>query len=346
MTNAPVSAPPDVRGLLNRLLDKGYTQVTDQTMRAVLRNSVSGVMEMRLAQFEAEAKRLAEKGEKFTSDNPVFRALMADFDATLAKNTALLESVAPDVQDSGWQTAEVAARQLTLPGISDQALQAVGVDWVRPDPEAVARLVDYSSKPAFRALLDNYQMGVSDAAQQAFLRGIALGKGPLTTARELRDIVEGLPTSDANAIARTLQLQSYRTATAANYAANADILEEDGIRIETLDDRICVSCVSLHGTPSPIDEPPDEHWNGRAVVVALLKGRGRDVQTGADWFDSLSEDQQQNIMGDAAHAAWRAGDVALSDFVARHDDPTFGGMIHEASLKGILGDKAKDYYQK
>ncbi len=105
-----------------------------------------------------------------------------------------------------------------------------------------------------------------------------------------------------------------------------------------------MSCVPLHGTLVPFDEPPDEHWNGRAVVVAIVRGRGRDVQSGEDWFNGLSADRQRAMMGDAAFGAWQDGAIGLPDFVERRTDPTFGPMIQEASLKGMLGDGAKRYY--
>lgn len=79
--------------------------------------------------------------------------------------------------------------------------------------------------------------------------------------------------------------------------------------------------------------------------VGILKGRPVNVQTGADWFGSLSEAQQREQMGPGAYAAWQAGAIRLEDFPHRYDDPVFGQMIRENSLKGLLGDAARNYYQ-
>jgi hypothetical protein len=79
--------------------------------------------------------------------------------------------------------------------------------------------------------------------------------------------------------------------------------------------------------------------------VFVVKGRDVNVQSGADWFENQSDDTQAGMMGPAAYAAYKAGDVALNDFVHPYHDAVYGQMIRESSLTGILGADAQKYTQ-
>jgi len=93
-----------------------------------------------------------------------------------------------------------------------------------------------------------------------------------------------------------------------------------------------------------VGEHLDEHWNGRAVPLIVVKGFDRQVASGIEQFGALSAERQQEILGDAGYAAWQAGEVRLQDFAHHYADPVFGGMLREQSLKGLLGDGAKRFY--
>jgi SPP1 gp7 family putative phage head morphogenesis protein len=188
--------------------------------------------------------------------------------------------------------------------------------------------------------------GIAETVQRIAVRGMAEGKGAIAIAREVRMAVQAMPRSAAEAIMRTAQMTAYRQATTASYMANADILEPQAIRVAALDARTCMACVALHGTLVPLDQPIAEHWNGRCTTVAQVRGRRRIVQTGNDWLSGLSEAQQRAQMGQAAYEAWRAGALRLADFVQKRSDPIFGEMIQQASLRGILGDGAKEFYKR
>jgi hypothetical protein len=90
-----------------------------------------------------------------------------------------------------------------------------------------------------------------------------------------------------------------------------------------------------------------EHHNGRGTTISEVFGISRDIGRGEDWFNGLSDVRQREIMrNDSAHRAWVDGKVRLADFVEDYSDPVFGDMMRQASLKGMLGDGAKDYYKK
>ena len=51
-------------------------------------------------------------------------------------------------------------------------------------------------------------------------------------------------------------------------------------------------------------------------------------------------------MGSAAWLAWKDGALNMRDLVHRYDDRVFGEMLREGSLRGALGDAAREYYQR
>jgi hypothetical protein len=346
MTNAPFAPDPvrTARDLVNRLLDRGYIKAARPVLDALVRGVATGsLLARRLGELEVEAARLQADGKKLDRNNPVLRALLSDFERELRRQRALLDAQAAALQQVGIDAAGPIARQLALPGVSDQILRVLGVQFNLPDPEAVAKVVEYTNKPTWQILLEQHEKGAIESVQQIAIRGIVGGQGPVTTAREIRRAVEGLPRSQAEGMMRTLQLTAYRDAHVLVGLANADIFESQ-IRIATLDARTCMACVALHGTELPLGERVDDHWRGRCTSVFVVKGRPRGVQKGEAWFATQGPDAQQAQMGQAAFKAWQAGEIQLRDFVHRETDPVFGPMVREESLKGMLGDAAKRFY--
>lgn len=334
-----------IRELVNNLLDRGYEQAARQTLEAIARNSTSGIVAQRLDELMAEAARLVEAGERLRPDNAVLRALLADLDEALVENARLVGNAAGGVQDAGVRAGSEIARQMTLPGINAEALRLVGVRWNVPDPEAINRAVGYVNNPAWGAELRRYPSLVLGTVRNQALRGIAEGWNPRRTAEAIVDMTEGLPAHVANNLMRTLHLTSMRRATDATYITNADIISHK-IRVATLDGRVCMSCVALHGTVLRLDEEVLDHHSGRCVGVGVIRGRTREIVTGEVWFAAQPEARQRQQMGPAAFEAWQAGRVQLRDFVHRYDDEVFGPMLREASLRDMLGDAAREYYRR
>lgn len=331
--------------LLADLLDRGYTTATRQVIASLARDTQTGPLADRLAQFDAHAAELAAAGQAVKADDPYLRALLAEFGTSLRKGGLLIDAAAPDVQQVGIDAAGNFVRQTTLPGMSDQQLAAVGIGWNKPDPEAVAQVVQYTTSDAWREELASY----GDLENQVLLmalRGIVAGKGPVATANAIREAIATLPAWRANNIMRTLQLTAFRDATVLAQVANADILEPEIIRIAALDARTCMACVALHGTKLKLGERVNDHRQGRCTSITQLRGRPRTIRTGEAWFNGLSEAQQQAQMGPGAWAAWKAGAITLQDFPKPATDKVFGEVVLEASLKGMLGDAAQQYYQR
>jgi hypothetical protein len=206
--------------------------------------------------------------------------------------------------------------------------------------------------------------GYSDLARNAILNGISKGAGPKTTAGKLRQYVEDMPTAASDTLMRTLQLNSYRDASLAMEQMNSAFITKK-IRMATLDDVTCLSCIALDGTEMDPGEEIDDHYNGRCYAYYVVPGgdetpdqRQADsepgnrnfipYQTGSDWFDSLSPERQAEQSSFASSpaklAAYQDG-IPLSAFVGDHEDSVFGHQFVENSLVGAIGDKAQDYYK-
>lgn len=325
--------------LLAGLLDRSYEQATRQTLRAVTSNLTSGVVAQRLDELDAEAARLAAAGQRLTPGNPVLRALLADLDPVLTRAANRADGAATDVQAAGQSAARDLTRQLAIGGIDDATLAALGITWNTPDPEAIAALVDYVSSDAFAAEVGRIAPRALDQVQNIATRGLVNGWGPLRIARAVRASVEGFTPAQINNLLRTLQLSSYRRATAAHQNANRDILTEI-VRVAVLDQRTCFACIALHGERLPVGTVIQDHHQGRCTSVALVRGRPRNILTGPEWFDQLSPAQQQNLAAAQRSPgkleALRAGRATLQDFVQPYTDDIFGQMIREGALRDAI----------
>lgn len=341
---APAMPIQRLNNLLSGLLDKGYTRAVGPVLRAL---SSDPRVTAATAAFEREATRLEAAGETFTPDNPALMNLRTTLETVMKEQSARIDTAGQALQQDAIAQAQNAARQLALPGISDAQLRAIGVQWNQPNPDAIMRVINYTQSGAWADTLDKFGAGVAEQVGRLALAGIIDGQNPRTIARSVATGVSTIPRYRAEAILRTLQLNAYRGATAENFAANADVLEPEGIRIAALDGRTCPPCVALHGTRVPIDEPIQSHYHCRCIVVPIVRGFVRNIVGGADWFDGQSEAVQRSILGDAAFNAWSDGEVSLDDFIGHENDELFGPMITTNSLKAVLGPQtAQKYYQR
>lgn len=330
------SAANRIQELVSALLDRGYNDAASSTLRAIASFTTQGIVAQRLSELEAHVQDLTGRGQRLTPDDPVLRALIADLEQPLRRAAGRIDAAAEDIQITGADSAGNLTRQLALPGFDDAQLARLGIRWNRPDPEAINRAVGYVQSGAWADELSRFPNIVLDTVRNQALRGIAEGWSPLRSAREIRRVTEGLPAAQANTLMRTLQLTSYRDAAALHQRANAAILTEQ-IRIGSLDGRICMACLALHGQRLPAGQRIDDHQNGRCTSIPVVRGMTRQVTTGEQWFNSLPVERQRAIAGDGAYDLLQAGRAQLRDFVQTYEDPVYGQMVREASLRFVRG---------
>ena len=345
-----MSLDPGVRSanLIRELMDRGFADTAGSVVRAITRSSNSGIIKQRLKELATEAKLLADAGKPLAENNAILRALFADMDDVVAANLDRMRLAAGGLQGDAFSSASLVNRQLMLEGFDDATRLLITAQWNRVDPQVMKELVDFVDKAAWEQQLAQYGDEVTAKIRDIAIRGPLEGWGPNRVANAIVNSVQGkaggagFPQAQAENLMRTLQMQSFRTAQTINRVANADILESQ-IRISALDGA-CLACVSLHGEHFPIDERIDDHHRGRCTSIPVLSGRPRTIETGQEWWDGRSPQQQLAQAGPANFAALESGAVRLPDYVQPYDDKVFGDMLRESSLSGILGSGAQEFY--
>ena len=191
---------------------------------------------------------------------------------------------------------------------------------------------------------------IDHVLEQALLEGW----NPRKAARMFQDAL-GVGLTRALAIARTEMMRSYNEATRYEYI-QAGVREWEWLA--TMDLRTCLACIGLDGMRFPISEPMADHVNGRCTMVPVIGDMGpreRRVQwperglmtgNGEDWFNSLTDAQKREWMGDGNYNAWKAGAVTFRDFIGMRQNDVFGKSFVQESLVNLLGENAKQYYAR
>lgn len=112
-------------------------------------------------------------------------------------------------------------------------------------------------------------------------------------------------------------------------------------------------CWAMHGTKHGLDELLDDHPNGRCTMLPWTKSWSElgytgtadnpTMEPGTVLFERLNPEKQRSILGPAKYAAWRDGRFTLSQIVGRRNDPRWGSMRFERSLKDLIGEDATNY---
>lgn len=172
------------------------------------------------------------------------------------------------------------------------------------------------------------------AAETELMRGIAKGINPREVAEKMAAKLD-IALSDAARIARTEQLRAYRTAT-------LEVYDESGVvkkykRLAANDTNTCIACILLDGQEYPIDEPLNDHPNGRCTMVPIITGREPPKwQYGRKWFDLLDDDDQEKILGPAKFRAWKQGQFDLNLLAQIAKSRVWGDTVRVASLQEVM----------
>lgn len=365
-----------IQAQINAKLDSEFMRVSSATLKSIKAQSTRGRMAADMKRLDEEADKLVEDGEKMTADNQVLRATLSEFGRVADNTASAISSIDQDVQRTGQATsipatiakifpAVVAAYIASKPNVSNlntpaftkfavEFLRVSGTGWTPPPLDAITAASSYVLTDQWAAKLASYGVDMSGFVNESILNGIAAGWNPRRIARQVRMLAENMPVSNSERLLRTLQLTSYRDATAVNRLANSNILAYQ-IRIATLSDsRTCLSCISLHGTRLELGERVDDHYHGRCDSVVVVNGQPAPVVvTGEEWFSGLpvSRQRQQDSFNGGNSAKWNAfrDGTPLSAFVVDKEDKLFGRQVFEDSLKGAgergtLGKPAEDYY--
>jgi len=298
-----------------------------------------------IAAYTSIAGRLKDKIDLLLAE------LAANPDASIARMpryTQLIAAIADELKKYGvyleTELGGIAQAALAQASLDTAALMrlSAGRDIVgsfnRLPDNAIRTLLGFLEQDG--ALYQRIQELAPQTVQRiadAILEGVGLGYSPEKVGRLIVDTL-GMGLTDAMRWARTTQMWTYREASRATMAANANVL--DGwVWFAQLDTSTCESCIANHGQLFPLDEPLDDHWNGRCVALPHVAGDDNPIeQSGEDWFNSLSAAEQRDIMGSAKLEAYNEGLFDFSKLTQQVDDPIFGTMHTQVSLRDLIGE--------
>jgi SPP1 gp7 family putative phage head morphogenesis protein len=268
------------------------------------------------------------------------RGLMAQAEREIAQWSRRAEATTMALQRSGIDVGlEEAARLL------DAA--TLGGKFVSLPRAAVDEMVGFTADGTpLSQLFDDIGPGTRGEMEHALVVGVGTGQHPTVVARMMqRAFALGL--SRATLIARTEMLRAWRESSRRTYEANQDVVA-GWIWHAEHGPNTCASCLAMDGTIHTVDERLDDHPNGRCAMMPLTRSwnelgfKGVEEvgpparEDSEDWLRSQPEAVQEKILGRAAAALWRSGKISLSDFSEQVDDPVWGTMRVQRSLKRIL----------
>ena len=241
--------------------------------------------------------------------------------------------------------------QMMLPGISAR----LAGTWAKIAPDQVYTMYGFLSPNGalYSRLKANFGTALADRLKDSLMDGFVTGMNPRAIARMISNSL-GTGLNWAMTTTRTANLWAYRTASHLNYQRNSDVVK-GWTWFAQLDDRCCMSCVAMHGTQHRLDEILDDHHAGRCTALPTTASYAElgfpgmsdidmSVTTGKDWFNSLSESRQRSMMGPGVYNSWKNNMFEFDKLSRVYNDPVYGIMRGESSLKALLGDKAKLFY--
>lgn len=201
--------------------------------------------------------------------------------------------------------------------------------------DALTDLVGFlAPESPLRASLERLGPLAAQQIQRGLIAGLALGRGPRETARLTREAFGGNLTH-ALRVTRTSQLYAHRSAALRLYQQNDDVVT--GWRWNAARNaRTCPACLANHGRVFPLSTPMRSHWSCRCAASPVVRGTRIRFQTGEEWFRQQPDAVQRDILGIAAHRAYRNGLVRLTDFLGQRHDATLGTVYQRRALREII----------
>ena len=347
----------------------------DRFQRALLRHESQAANEMVQAYGQAWRsikKRLDELLKKMQVERAAGRdvslswlfeqqrleTLQRQVEAELRRWAADAEPRIIALQREAIEAAQLQAEAETMvalgtppPGVT---IAQVKSSWTRLNREAITDLVGFTTNGTpLRRLLDELGVEAGQQVREALISGMAAGENPRRIARRVKEAFGG-DLVRALRVARTETMRAYRTAAVRSYQANDDVVK-GWIWNAACDTRTCVACWAMHGTTHSLDDEFEDHPNGRCARSPWVKTWAElgfegmpekpPMKSGEERFAELTAEEQDKILGRAGGAAYRAGEITLSDLQTTRTSAVWGTHVQRKSLKGALGGERAAIWQ-
>lgn len=219
--------------------------------------------------------------------------------------------------------------------------KVLAATWDRLPTEAIQELLGFLQSDSQLSINLSSDLGnqASKLFKENLLEGIALGYNP----KKINSIINrslGSPLTWSINTIRTAQLWSYREASRANYIANSEVVS-GWYWYASLDGRVCLSCVSQHGKEYPLEQPLNDHHQGRCVAIPKVLDLQKfglpelEIQKGEDWFNTLSVSEQRERMGNSRYESFMKKEFQFSELSEPYQNDVYGEMLRVRSLKNL-----------
>lgn len=284
-----------------------------------------GQLSKRIADLRAEGKEVTQQMLRRQGEYRSMLQSAAARHAEFSQYAATL--IASEQRNNMEQGMEDAVTVLTDAGI-DIGFRVVDVAAVE---EMVGLLGDGSP---VRDVLTRRFPGNWEVAEQQLLQGVAKGWNPRKIAKMMAGTLGGA-LSDAMRIARTEQLRAYREASRSTYKESGVVRQYK--RMAAQDTNTCIACLALDGTVYSVEEPLEDHPNGRCAMVPMIMNRPEpEWRSGEDWFEGLDEGDQRKILGPGKFEAFKDAKFDFKQLAKVVDSPVWGKTVQVRSLAELL----------
>lgn len=251
-----------------------------------------------------------------------------------------------------WQR-RITASQLPAGGHAAQLVASLHV----AEPRALTQIIERTTQQV-TARSRPMAARATAAMKSALVKGVAVGDHPYAVADDMLERLGGvwqggLGAARARVIARTEMLDAHRAANAVWQAGNTDVIT--GWQwLATLDSRTCGSCLAMHGSEHPVDDPgPLDHVQGRCDRLPVVKpwrelGFAIDepasvVPDARAWFDAQPENTRLAIVGPARLELLDSGRIGWDDLAQRRSSDGWRdsyGLIPVRDLRALAAQRA------
>lgn len=283
-----------------------------------------------------ELQRLKDEGKIITESvvlqNQRYKALKEQIQREIEKyNREYAVGMVAD-QQAAYAKLGIDAAQTAM----RSAMGTIGYNFNLINLDAVESMIGFAGNgsPLYTLLQKDYGDAVHGLTN-ALINGIARGYGPVKTAREMANGF-GMGLDRAILIARTETIRSYRTATTEQYRKSGAVT---GFRRLVYKPTACLACLMRDGEFFEIEEELTDHVSGRCTAIASIRGV-KDVQweTGKQWFNKLSPEEQRAKMGSEKYDLWKDGKFNLDDLSKLQHSTVWGSSPRVATLKELTGE--------
>lgn len=319
---------------------RAYREALDARELATMRDMAARWVEIErrldadIAALAYEIQRRRDAGEIITQQiiwraerYQVLKARLAD-EVRRYNSEQAIPIITTAQKQNAWMGVE-AARDAITAGYNGRNIPYFPI-LSRDQVETMAGFLGNGSP--LNTLLKNDYPDALNGLTNALVNGMARGLGAADVAREMADGM-GMGLERAMLISRTEINRAYRMASVQQYRESRVV---SGFRRLVKKATACMACLMLDGEPLELASELDDHPRGKCVAVpVIIGGPIAQWQTGPEWFNTLTADEQRSKMGAEKYELWKAGAIEPRDLAGVHHSPVWGDSPRVRTVKEL-----------